>query len=69
MTLYFNYFVHIVFPYFLKGNMASVLGSSDEKTNGHKLMRLIVDVGTQALRNAFKKIHPGNLQVVLSCNQ
>ncbi len=49
--------------------MASVLGSSDEKTNGHKLMRLIVDGGTQALRNAFEKIHPENLQVVLSCNQ
>ncbi len=47
--------------------MASTLGSSDEKTNGIKLIRLIVDGGTQALRNAFKKIHPGNLQVVLSC--
>ena len=47
--------------------MASILDSSDEKTNGHKLMRLIVDGGGEALRNAFNKIHPGNLQVVLSC--
>ena len=49
--------------------MASILGSSDEKTNGFKLTRLIVDGGTEALRNAFRKIHSGNLQVVLSCNQ
>jgi hypothetical protein len=49
--------------------MASILGSSDEKTNGFKLTRLIVDGGTEALRNAFRKSHPGNLQVVLSCNQ
>ena len=49
--------------------MASILGSSDEKTNGFKLTRLIVDGGTEALRKAFRKIHPGNLQVVLSCNQ
>ncbi len=47
--------------------MASILGSSDEKTNGFKLMRLIVDGGGEALRNAFRIIHPGNLQVVLSC--
>ncbi|CAB4004259.1 E3 ubiquitin- ligase DZIP3 [Paramuricea clavata] len=47
--------------------MTSILGSSDEKTNGFKLMRLIMDAGTEALRNAFRKIHPGNLQVVLSC--
>ena len=47
--------------------MASILGSSDEKTNGFKLMRLIVDGGGEALRNAFSKIHPGSLQVVLSC--
>ncbi len=59
--------LYICFSYVLKGNMASILGSSDEKTNGHKLMRLIVDGGGEALRNAFKKIHPGNLQVVLSC--
>ena len=47
--------------------MASILGSPDEKSNGFKLMRLIVDGGTEALRNAFRKSHPGNLQVVLSC--
>ena len=47
--------------------MASILGSSDEKTNGFKLTRLIVDGGGEALRNAFKKIHRGSLQVVLSC--
>ena len=49
--------------------MASILGSSDEKSNGFKLTRLIVDGGTEALRKAFRKSHPGNLQVVLSCNQ
>ena len=49
--------------------MASVLDSSDEKTNGFKLMRLIVDGGTEALRNEFRKHHPGDLQVVLSHNR
>ncbi len=67
MTLHFKYFIHIVLPYFLKGNMASILGSSDEKTNGFKLVRLMVDGGGEALRNKFRKCHPGNLQVVLSC--
>ena len=46
--------------------MASVLDSSDEKTNGFKLMRLIVDGGTEALRQALTKYCPGKLQVVLS---
>ena len=46
--------------------MASVLDSSDEKTNGFKLMRLIVDGGTEALRQTLTKHCPGNLQVVLS---
>ena len=46
--------------------MASVLDSSNEKTNGFKLMRLIVDGGTEALRQTFSKYHPGNLKVVLS---
>ena len=46
--------------------MASVLDSSDEKTNGFKLMRLIVDGGTEALRQTLTKYCPGNLQVVLS---
>ena len=46
--------------------MASVLDSSDEKTNVFKLMRLIVDGGTEALRQTLTKYCPGNLQVVLS---
>ena len=46
--------------------MASVLDSSNEKTNNFKLMRLIVDGGTEALRQTFSKYHPGNLKVVLS---
>jgi hypothetical protein len=50
--------------------MASILGSSHEKTNGFKLTRLIVDGGTEALRDAFRKFtYPGNLKVVLSRNQ
>ncbi|CAB4028978.1 Hypothetical predicted protein, partial [Paramuricea clavata] len=48
-------------------SLSSLLGSSDETFNGTKLMRLILDGGTEALRNAFQKTHPGNLQVVLSC--
>ena len=46
--------------------MASVLDSSDEKTNGFKLMRLIVDGGTVALRQTCTNYHRGNLHVVLS---
>ena len=46
--------------------MASVLDSSDERTNGFKLMRLIVDGGTEALRQTLTKYCPGNLQVVLT---
>ena len=46
--------------------MESVLHNSDEKTNGFKLMRLIVDGGTEALRQTLTKHCPGNLQVVLS---
>ena len=49
------------------GSTSSLLGSSDETFNGMKLMRLILDGGTEALRNVFQRIHPGNLQVVLSC--
>ena len=44
----------------------SVLESSEEKIYGFKLMRLIVDGGTEALRNIFLNIHPGNLQSILS---
>ena len=43
--------------------------SSDETINGTKLMRLILDGGTEALRKVFRGIHPGNLQVVLSVNK
>ena len=46
--------------------MASVLDNSEEKTNGFKLMRLIVDGGTEALRQTLTKYCPGNLQAVLS---
>ncbi|CAB4012707.1 E3 ubiquitin- ligase DZIP3 [Paramuricea clavata] len=45
---------------------SSVLESSEEKINGFKLMRLIVDGGTEVLRNIFLSIHPGNLHAVLS---
>ena len=50
--------------------MASpVLESSEEKIFGFKLMRLIVDGGTEALRNIFLTIHPGNnLHTVLAGN-
>ena len=52
------------------GSTSSLLGSSDETLNGMKLMRLVLDGGTEALRNVFQRIHPGNLQVVLlsTCN-
>ena len=46
--------------------MGSVLDSSEEKTNGFKLMRLIVDGGTEALRQTLTKCCAGNLQFVLS---
>ena len=49
--------------------MASVLHNSDEKTNGFKLMRLIVDGGTEALRQTLTKYCPGNLQNNLSKHQ
>ena len=49
------------------GSKSSLLGSSDETFNGMKLMRLILDGGTEALRKVFQGIHPGNLKVVLSC--
>ena len=49
------------------GSKSSLLGSSDDTFNGMKLMRLILDAGTEALRKVFQGIHTGNLQVVLSC--
>jgi hypothetical protein len=51
------------------GSTSSLLGRSDEAFNGTKLMRLILDGGTEALRNIFRKLHPGNLQVVVSTNK
>ena len=45
---------------------SSVLESSEEKIYGFKLMRLIVDGGTEALRNVFLSIHPGILHNVLA---
>ena len=46
--------------------MASVGGSSDDKTDADKLYRLIVDLGTEALRITFNRYNPGNLKGVLS---
>ena len=46
---------------------SATLGSSDDTCNGTKLMRLILDFGTEALRIVFRNNHSGNLQVVLSC--
>ena len=37
--------------------------SSDETIYGPKLMRLIIDGGTEALRKVFQRIHSGNLQL------
>ena len=50
--------------------MASNLGSSEEKTNGTKLRRLLVDGGTPALREVFESfIHPpSTLQTMLNNN-
>ena len=49
------------------GSTSSLLKSSDETLYGMKLMRLVLDAGTEALRKIFQRIYPGNLQVVLSC--
>ena len=49
------------------GSKSSLLGSSGDTFNGMKLMRLILDAGSEALRKVFQRIHPGNLQVILSC--
>ena len=43
--------------------VTSPLESSQDKTNGFKLKRLIVDGGTEALRNVFLDKHPGNWKV------
>ena len=49
--------------------MASVGDSSGEKYNALTLIRLIVELGTEALRRTFNRYHPGNLQVVLSAHK
>ena len=44
--------------------------SSKETTNYARLCRLLVDVGTQALRDTLDAIHvPTNLHVVLAANK
>ena len=44
--------------------------STKETTNYARLCRLLVDVGTQALRDTFNTIHPpANLHIVLAANQ
>ena len=49
---------------------ATVLDWSLEKFNGFKLRRLVVDGGTQALRNVFHKCHPGkSIQAILAAEK
>lgn len=48
---------------------APIVTSTKETTNYARLCRLLVDVGSQALRDTFDKIHPpANLHTVLSAN-
>ena len=50
--------------------MATAAASTKEKTNYARLCRLLVDVGTQALRDKFNGIHsPANLQAILAANK
>ena len=47
----------------------SVYAVSEEKTNGTRLARLLVDVGTHVLRKAFHSVHPtATLKHVLNKN-
>ena len=47
----------------------SPLASSEEKTNGAKLSRLLIDGGTTVLRNVFNRHHPpANLAADLNAN-
>ena len=47
----------------------SPLSSSEEKTNGSKLSRLLIDGGTTVLRNVFNHYHsPANLAADLNAN-
>ena len=49
--------------------MATLLEASEEKTNGTRLARLLIDGGTHALRTFFNSIHPPRiLQAVLTIN-
>ena len=49
---------------------ASVLGWTPEKFNGFKLRRLVIDGGTQALRNVLQKCHPGkSIQAILAAEK
>ena len=49
---------------------APTASSSKETTNYARLCRLLVDVGTQALRDTFDTFHaPANLQIVLTANK
>jgi WD40 repeat protein len=53
-------------------NSRSVMASVDlqEKANFTRLSKLLVDKGTEALRNAFDTVHPpANLQAVLAANK
>ena len=48
---------------------ASASNPSNEKTNYARLCRLLVDIGTQVLRDKFDAIHaPSNLHIVLAGN-
>ncbi|KAK2573986.1 E3 ubiquitin-protein ligase DZIP3 [Acropora cervicornis] len=49
--------------------MSAVLEASEEKTNGTRLARLVIDGGTHALRTLFCTMHPpATLQTVVSKN-
>ena len=49
---------------------APTTSSTKETTNYARLCRLLVDVGTQALRDTFDAIHPpANLHAVLAANK
>ena len=49
---------------------SSVLNASEEKTNGTKLIRLLVDGGTHVLRNLLHSVYPTDkLQVVINNNK
>ena len=49
---------------------APAASSTKETTNYARLCRLLVDVGTQALRDTFDAIHaPANLHAVLANNE